>query len=256
MGTFFRLLVVFAFFGFIAVLGFHSGKPKLFLIIGVGGAVFLALMTLLTNHQKKRELDAMRTLTQNLHRPNEAVVVDVLKYVQWGLPTVAVLGVAKGVLTHEQPFQFLGFGVLLPIALGFSYLRKVVQGADSWLSARMRLTGVTHRSVEFVLLADANASSGPIRVQAEYSRHMSSNGESGTSRSELIWRSPPIAMEPVKVADCAEFRAQIAMPQDFPQPLVADTSAWRRHWNIKIQPSPQRTLNFDFTVPVTVAPDV
>jgi hypothetical protein len=45
------------------------------------------------------------------------------------------------------------------------------------------------------------------------------------------------------------------MPQDFPEPLVAETSAWRRRWNIKVQPTPQRTLNFDFNVPVTVAPE-
>jgi hypothetical protein len=183
------------------------------------------------------------------------VFADVLKYLQWGLLTVAVFGIAKGLLTHEDVTRFLGFGALLPIAVVCRHLRRLVQGADQWLSARLRLTEVSHRGVTFTLLANPNAGSGPIRVQAEYSRHMAGSGGSNTTVSELIWRSPAVAMEPVSVADRAEFRAQIAMPQNFPEPLGAESSAWRRRWNIKIQASPERTLNFDFNVPQATAPD-
>jgi hypothetical protein len=251
-------MLVFAFFALMALIGVRSPNHTPVLIAGVACAVGLVVIGRLASYQKKRDLNAHQTLMDNLHRPNEAVALVVLNYATWGLLAVAALGVANGLAIGKQPYELLGFGALIPCAAVTGYLGKMMRGpGDDWLSTRLRLTGITHRSVEFVLLAKANTSSGPIQVQTEYLRTLLSinNRRNDRTSSELIWRSPAVAMEPVYLPDRTEFRARIAMPADFPRPLAPESDAWVRRWNIKIRPSPERTLNFDFRVPVTIAPD-
>jgi hypothetical protein len=183
---------------------------------------------------------------QRSRRSSQAIALLVLQCLQVGLGAIVITVTVKMVLRGDSPVQLIGPLIIAGLVWTFRRAARTVKsGTGKWLSARMRLTAITPRVVEFVLVAEGINASEPIKFQAEY-------WNKGRYRrpSELIWRSHALVLPALRVPGGSEFRGHFVMPDDVPQQLAIDDRVWVRHWDIQIKISQDVSLNFGCDLPV------
>jgi hypothetical protein len=183
---------------------------------------------------------------QRRRRSSQAIALLVLECLQVGLGAIVITVTVKMVLRGDSPVQLIGPLIFAGLAWTFGRAARTVKsGTGKWLSARMRLTAITPRVVEFVLVAEGINASEPIKVQAEYWN----NGRYRGRSSELLWRSHALVLPALCVPGGSEFRGHFVMPDDVPQQLAMDDRVWVRHWDIQIKISEDVSLNFGCDLP-------